>query len=693
MPVDPHDPLAGSAVYGFKNGAWGFHPVDPDTGGAVGPAGPAGPAGPSGPAGADSTVPGPQGEVGPEGPVGPAGADGDSAYEVAVTGGFVGTEAEWLATLQGEQGIQGEPGIQGEQGIQGVQGAAGLGIAFKGNVATEAELPTGAAQGDLYVVDSPAPARGFVWDETAASWTDAGPVQGPQGIEGPQGVAGEVGPAGPTAISADAGNASRLGTDGLVFTPATDVTAFVKKTGDLMTGQLGFGEAATTPLRFGTAVAGNFNLNMLANEGGLNWQFNASPIIQWGKDYITAKQPLSLLADPAQPLEAATKQYVDSKFSGAGYVLPIATSTVLGGVMVGSGLSISAGGVLTGPGPLLPATTTSLGGIKVGANLAVTADGTLSAAAVALTPATATVLGGVKVGTGLEVTADGVLSSAGYVLPVATSTVLGGVMVGSGLSISAGGVLTGPGPLLPATTTSLGGIKVGANLAVTADGTLSAAAVALTPATATVLGGVKVGTGLEVTADGVLSSTVAGDYLLKTGDQMTGPLRLAPVAAPSTYNGTDWYQYFNETIGLYFHSSTGKNVILRNDGRIVLGAPPLDPMDAATKAFVESAIMPLFPATTTALGGIKVGTGLAVTADGTLSASVVPLTPATATVLGGIKVGTGLTVTTDGTLATTGAPTNPVAGSVAGMKIWSGTQAQYNAIATKDPLCTYSITA
>ena len=598
MPVDPHDPLAGSAVYGFKNGAWGFHPVDPDTGGAVGPAGPAGPAGPSGPAGADSTVPGPQGEVGPEGPVGPAGADGDSAYEVAVTGGFVGTEAEWLATLQGEQGIQGEPGIQGEQGIQGVQGAAGLGIAFKGNVATEAELPTGAAQGDLYVVDSPAPARGFVWDETAASWTDAGPVQGPQGIEGPQGVAGEVGPAGPTAISADAGNASRLGTDGLVFTPATDVTAFVKKTGDLMTGQLGFGEAATTPLRFGTAVAGNFNLNMLANEGGLNWQFNASPIIQWGKDYITAKQPLSLLADPAQPLEAATKQYVDSKFSGAGYVLPIATSTVLGGVMVGSGLSISAGGVLTGPGPLLPATTTSLGGIKVGANLAVTADGTLSAAAVALTPATATVLGGVKVGTGLA-----------------------------------------------------------------------------------------------VTADGVLSSTVAGDYLLKTGDQMTGPLRLAPVAAPSTYNGTDWYQYFNETIGLYFHSSTGKNVILRNDGRIVLGAPPLDPMDAATKAFVESAIMPLFPATTTALGGIKVGTGLAVTADGTLSASVVPLTPATATVLGGIKVGTGLTVTTDGTLATTGAPTNPVAGSVAGMKIWSGTQAQYNAIATKDPLCTYSITA
>ena len=418
MAVDPHDPLAGSAVYGFKDGAWGFHPVDPSTGGAVGPAGPAGPEGPAGPAGADGApgkdgidgAPGKDGVDGAPGSDGPAGADGAPGKD-----GIDGTDG--APGGKGDPGEQGVPGPQGEQGVPGIQGAPGLGITFRGQLDTIADLPTtGQAQGDLYVILTPEPAHGVIWDEAAADWVDSGPVQGPQGNPGAQGVPGDQGPAGPTKVSADAGNASKLGSDGLVFTPATDVTGFVKKTGDVMTGQLGFSDAATTPLRFGTAVTGNFNLNMLANEGGFNWQFNASPIIQWGKDYITAKQPLSLLADPAQPLEAATKQYVDGKFSGAGYVLPIASSTVLGGVLIGAGLSITAAGVLSSAAaPLLPATTTALGGVKVGTGLAVTADGTLSAAATALTPATATVLGGIKVGTGLTVTADGTLSAAGAV--------------------------------------------------------------------------------------------------------------------------------------------------------------------------------------------------------------------------------------------------------------------------------------
>lgn len=41
----------------------------------------------------------------------PAGADGDSAYEIAVANGFVGTEVEWLASLEGTDGIN---GIDGE---------------------------------------------------------------------------------------------------------------------------------------------------------------------------------------------------------------------------------------------------------------------------------------------------------------------------------------------------------------------------------------------------------------------------------------------------------------------------------------------------------------------------------------------------------------------------------------------------
>ena len=59
------------------------------------------------------------------------------------------------------------------------------------------------------------------------------------------------------------------------------------------------------------------------------------------------------------------------------------------------------------------------------------------------------------------------------------------------------------------------------------------------------------------------------------------------------------------------------------------------------------------PATSTTLGGIKVGSGLSVTDDGTLSADAQEYTlpAATATTLGGVKVGDGLTVDADGTLS------------------------------------------
>ena len=56
---------------------------------------------------------------------GAAGEDGLSAYEVAVNEGFVGTEAQWLASLVGEQGPTGSTGPQGPQGIQGVKGDTG----------------------------------------------------------------------------------------------------------------------------------------------------------------------------------------------------------------------------------------------------------------------------------------------------------------------------------------------------------------------------------------------------------------------------------------------------------------------------------------------------------------------------------------------------------------------------------------
>lgn len=88
-------------------------------------------------------------------------ANGLSAYEVALHAGFQGTEAEWLASLKGEQGEKGETGPAGPKGETGKQGPQG----------PQGETGKDGAQG-------PQGERG----ETGA--------QGPQGIPGPQGPQG-----------------------------------------------------------------------------------------------------------------------------------------------------------------------------------------------------------------------------------------------------------------------------------------------------------------------------------------------------------------------------------------------------------------------------------------------------------------------------------------------------------------------
>ena len=114
--------------------------------------------------------------------------------------------------------------------------------------------------------------------------------------------------------------------------------------------------------------------------------------------------------------------------SGSGYVLPPASATTLGGVKVGSGLSVTADGTLSatsgGSGYVLPpASASTLGGIKVGSNLSITADGILSATDTKYTlpPATKTILGGVKVGDGINVSDDGTISVTAVSYPISVA--------------------------------------------------------------------------------------------------------------------------------------------------------------------------------------------------------------------------------------------------------------------------------
>lgn len=81
------------------------------------------------------------------------------------------------------------------------------------------------------------------------------------------------------------------------------------------------------------------------------------------------------------------------------------------------------------------------------------------------------------------------------------------------------------------------------------------------------------------------------------------------------------------------------------------------------------------PATSATLGVMKVGLGLSVASDGTVSANPYTLPIATATVLGGVKQGANITIAIDGTISTTAAPyTLPpaTAATLGGVKIGSG---------------------
>jgi hypothetical protein len=101
-------------------------------------------------------------------------------------------------------------------------------------VATEADLPAGAAQGDAYIVQ--ADDSFWVYDEASGSWVNGGSIQGPQGIEGPQGPLGPQGDVGPQGIQGIDGPAGIQGVRGTGWfngsgAPAADIPGSIP--GDL----------------------------------------------------------------------------------------------------------------------------------------------------------------------------------------------------------------------------------------------------------------------------------------------------------------------------------------------------------------------------------------------------------------------------------------------------------------------------
>ena len=80
----------------------------------------------------------------------------------------------------------------------------------KGTVATFGELPGGATQSDVYLVE--ADSNFYVWDGSA--WSSLGTLAGPQGPAGADGATGPAGPAGPAGADGPAGPAGADGATG-----------------------------------------------------------------------------------------------------------------------------------------------------------------------------------------------------------------------------------------------------------------------------------------------------------------------------------------------------------------------------------------------------------------------------------------------------------------------------------------------
>ena len=223
--------------------------------------------------------------------------------------------------------------------------------------------------------------------------------------------------------------------------------------------------------------------------------------------------------------------------SANNYSLPTATADTLGGIKVGTNLSIDGNGVLSSTDTN---TTYSVGDGGLTQNNFTDADHTklngitASANNYSLPTATANTLGGIKVGTNLSVDGNGVLSSTDTdtTYSEATGSAIGlmstahhdkldGIEASADVTDTAN--VTAAGALMDSEVTDLAGIKgvtistlqVKPSEGAFANGdktkldgiTASANNYSLPTATANTLGGIKVGTNLSIDGNGVLSST------------------------------------------------------------------------------------------------------------------------------------------------------------------------------------------
>ena len=367
----------------------------------------------------------------------------------------------------------------------------------------------------------------------------------------------------------------------------------------------------------------------------------------------------SMLPDSSTSVKGVVQ--VGSGLNVAGGIVnaDIGSTAQKGILQVGSGLSVSSGTVSIDWAAAPTATGSTPGLVKVGSGLTA-ASGVISLDTSALPVASASVSGTIKVGAGLAINA-GVLSTTA--VPDGSASVKGILQVGAGLNVSSGVIS------VPDGSTSVKGIlQVGSGLSVSS-GTVSLDRTSY--ASGSVAGLIKVGNGLQIDGSGVLNinqatlpdatTSVKGLVTVQAGGGInlsSGVISVdpVPVATPTVLGAV------KQGTGVTIAGDGTLSATVGNATGVVKGIASF-----STGLNVSSGDVSLKVATASVLGGVKIGSNIAVAGDGTIS---VPI--ASAGTLGLVKQGTGVTIAGDGSISASGSYQDATTGQKGILQVGSG---------------------
>lgn len=290
--------------------------------------------------------------------------------------------------------------------------------------------------------------------------------------------------------------------------------------------------------------------------------------------------------------------------------------------------------------------------------------------------ATANSLGGIKVGPNLTISQDGTLDMG----PAFSTINVGNTQIMAMTGMSSFNLIAGNNIILTAdpvtnniTIDSTGGGSGGGSGNV-GKGTTGTIAVYFN--TATVTGTNITYDGQNMTIPGIFNSlgvvtgyltatnivTPAADLILAPGGNIsvTGK-RITNLSAPigSTDAATKGYVDNASSKAFGKVSVPGQGLVSATSGtdslnfiagnNVTLSTNP--GTKSVTIAVNNTLSFQLLPASTSSIGGVIVGSGLAIDQNGILSSLATALTTATTSTVGGIKIGSGLSITGDGTLS------------------------------------------